>query len=218
MKNKDAEILCLVREFRLVTERQLRELTGRQTLWRRLPVLVHQKKLYRRRQGVYQPYVYAAYNITDRKALDHDLMITELHIALYESGKLLEWEQPRQKLKGALNEDAYCVLSVGAKELRCFVEVDNGTEPDWQIRDKVERCLSHHYQTKKLFRALFVANDKSRVSELLRACLRVIPKAAGRMFLFAALPDLSRNCFAPICFVCHDSTQTSILPATSPST
>lgn len=212
MRNKDSELLYVVAEFRLVTERQLKELTSRQTLWRRLPVLVEQKKLYRKKRGVYEPYVYATHNITDRKDCEHDLMITDIHIALHKSGRLLEWVQPKQKLKGELNEDAFCVLSAGAKQLHCFIEADNGSEPDWQIQEKVERYLSYHRKTQKLFRVLFVAPTPKRVSELLRASQRAMPKEAARMFLFATLPEFKQDCFGQICFVCHDDKVTTIAP------
>jgi protein involved in plasmid replication-relaxation len=217
MRNKDAELLYFVREFRLVTERQLKELTGRQTLWRRLPVLVAQKQLYRRRRNVYEPFVYAAYNITDRKDFEHDLIITDIHIALYKSGKLIEWTQPKQKLKGELNEDAYCVISAGARELHCFMEADNNSEPDWQIREKIERYLNHYRKIGKLFRVLFVTPDQRRVEQLLRASQRMIPKELSLMFLFASLTDLRRGCSAAVCFVCHETKLTSIIPGLSGS-
>jgi len=212
VKDKDAEILYLVREFRLVTERHLKELTGRQTLWRRLPVLVEQKKLYRKKRGQYDPYIYAAHNITDRRDFEHDLMITDIHIALHKSGILLEWTQPQQKLKGGLNEDAFCIVSVRGKELHCFIEADNSSEPDWQIREKIERYVSHHRATQKVFRVLFAAPDQKRVNELLRASKRVISEDVSRMFLFATLPDFRRDCFGQICSICHDEKPISLVP------
>jgi hypothetical protein len=213
VRNKDAEILYFVREFRFVTERHLSDLTGRQTLWRRLPVLVGQKKLYRRKRGVYQPHVYAAYNITNRKDFDHDLMITDIHVALHKSGKLLTWVQPKEKLKGELNEDAYCVLSVASKKLHCFIEADNSSEPDWQIREKVERYLSHQYGTQNVFRVLFVAPDSRRVKDLLRASQRAIPNNVSRVFLFTALPDFKKDCVGRICSICHDDNAVSLVPS-----
>jgi len=110
-----------VREFHLVTERQLSELTGRQTLWRRLPILTAQKKLYRKRGSGYEPYVYASYDISRRGDFEHDLMITDIHIALRKTGRLVRWAQSGQKRKGELNEDAFCILGADGKHLSCLI-------------------------------------------------------------------------------------------------
>src|SRR5215213_19903 len=106
--------------------------------------------LYRARKGRYAPYVYASYDIGKRKEFGHDLLITDIHITLHKTGRLLEWRQPTQKKKNSLNEDVYCVIAVpsgeGVKELHCFIEADNGTEPEWQIREKTSRYWSYYQQ------------------------------------------------------------------------
>lgn len=214
--NKDSEILYFVREFHLITEAQLHVLTGRQTLWRRLPVLVTQKKLYRTRRGRYAPYIYAAYNITKRREFDHDLLITDIHIALYKTGRLLEWNQPKQKKENALNEDAYCVIAVSTaeavKELHCYIEADAGSEPDWQIREKAERYMSYYSKHKVPFRVLFIAPDERRTQELVRAAQRSVSKEGSRMFLFASIEQFKTEPFGPICSVCHNEKPVSLLP------
>jgi hypothetical protein len=214
--NKDSEILYFVREFHLVTEVQLQMLTGRQTLWRRLPVLAAQKKLYRTRRGRYTPYVYAAYNITKRREFDHDLLVTDIHIALYKTGSLLEWEQPKQKKENSLNEDAYCVIAVyGAdvvKELHCYIEADTGSEPDWQIRTKTDRYLSYYGKHKKPFRVLFIAPNERRTHELVRVAQRSVPQEVCRMFLFASIEKFKVEPFGAICSVCHYETPVYLIP------
>ncbi len=221
-RNKDSEILYYVREFHLVTEAHLQILTGRNTLWRRLPVLVEQKKLYRTRRGRYSPYVYAGYNITKRKEFNHDLLITDIHIAMHQTGSLLEWKQPKDKKEGALNEDAYCVLAVSTaeviKELHCFIEADNSSEPDWQIREKIERYISYYSRHKKPFRVLFVAPDEQRRQELVKVSNRAVPKEVNKMFLFANNKNLKADPLAPICSICHGKHLISLLPVVSATT
>jgi hypothetical protein len=214
--NKDAEILYFVGEFHLVTESQLAQLTRRQTLWRRLPVLVREKRLYRARQGRYAPYVYAAYNITKRKTFAHDLLITDIHLALYQTGRLIQWQQPIEKKKGALNEDALCVIAVptteGVKEMRCFIEADTGSEPDWQIREKIERYTSYYNKIKSPFRVLFVAPDEQRKRELVRVSQRLVSKEASRMFLFASIERFKTEPLGAICSICHNENPICLVP------
>lgn len=214
--NKDSEILYYVGEFHLVTEAQLQTLTGRQTLWRRLPVLAKEKNLYRARKGRYAPYVYARRDITRRREFTHDLLITDIHIALHKTGTLVEWRQDAQKKKDALNEDAYCVIGVPdagtVKELHCFIEADNGSEPDWQIREKTSRYFSYYEKHKKPFRVLFVAPDEKRTQDLVRVARRSVPEAISRMFLFADIEKFKADPLGPICSVCHGQTAVSLLP------
>ncbi len=214
---KDSEILYYVGEFHLVTEAQLQALTKRQTLWRRLPVLAKEKKLFRTRKGRYAPYVYASYDITRRKEFAHDLLLTDIHIALHKTDRLVEWRQDKQKKKDALNEDAYCVIGVPAagtvKELHCFIEADNGSEPDWQIREKTSRYLSYYEKHKKPFRVLFVATDEKRTQELVRVARRSVPEAISRMFLFADIEKFKADPLGPICSVCHNEKPVSLIPA-----
>jgi len=216
--NKDSEILYYVREFHLITEAQLQVLTGRQTLWRRLPVLAAQKRLYRTRRGRYTPYIYATYNITKRREFDHDLLITDIHIALYKTGRLLEWNQPMLKKKDALNEDAYCVIAVSTadavKELHCYIEADTGSEPDWQIREKTERYMSYYNKHKKPFRVLFIALDEKRVQELVRVARRSVPKEASRMFLFANIERFKTEPLGAVCSAYHQANPTCLVPNT----
>ena len=212
MKDKDHEILYFVREFHLITEKQLAELTGRRTLWRRLPVLTAEKKLYRKRRSVYAPFVYAAHNIIKRTQFEHDLMITEIHIALYKTGRLVDWRQSTQKLKGALNEDAFCAISAGSRQLRCFIEADNASEPDWQIREKVERYIAYHQETRERFRTLFVAPDDRRSCDLLRAARRVVTPDTSRIFLFVGLGDYKRDCLGPVCRLADDQQLVPMVP------
>lgn len=216
-RNKDTELLYYVNEFHLVTESQLASLTRRKTLWRRLPVLAREKKLYRTRQGKYAPYVYAAYNITKRKSFDHDLLITDIHIALHQTGRLLQWQQPKDKKEGALNEDALCVITVptveGVKEMHCFVEADTGSEPDWQIREKIDRYTSYYNKHKMPFRVLFVAPDERRRQELVRVSERSVSKEVSRMYLFTSIEKFRMEPFSAICSICHSEKPICLIPA-----
>ena len=219
--NKDTELLYYVNEFYLVTEAQLARLTGRQTLWRRLPVLVREKKLYRARHGRYAPYVYAAYNIAKRKSFEHDLLITDIHIALHQTGQLMRWQQPRDKKEGALNDDASCILAVptaeGVKEMHCFIEADTGSEPDWQIREKIERYTSYYNKHKMPFRVLFVAPDERRKQELVRVSERLVSKEVSRMFLFASIERFQTEPLGTICSICHGEVAIRLVPSILPT-
>jgi hypothetical protein len=128
----------------------------------------------------------------------------------------LEWQQLRQKKKDSLNEDANCVIAVptnqGMKELLCFIEADNGSEPEWQIREKTSRYLSYYQQHKQPFRVLFVAPDKKRAQELVRIAQRSIPQEVARMFLFASIQEFKVDPFGPICSICHDKKPVSLFP------
>ena len=96
--------------------------------------------------------------------------------------------------------------------MHCFIEADNGSEPDWQIQEKIERYLSYHRKTQKLFRVLFIAPSPKRISELLRASQRAMPQEAARMFLFTTLPEFEQDCFGPVCSVCYGDIAVSLAP------
>ena len=92
---------------------------------------------------MYKPNVDSTFDIRRRENFKHDLMITDIHLALHKTGKLLEWRQPRQKLKGGLNEDARFEMAVPMPErtgkIMFYLEADTGVEPDWMIEDKLKR-------------------------------------------------------------------------------
>jgi len=108
----DKEIVRFVNEFRLVTIEHLEGLTGRKTVWRRLPVLLEQKQVFKKERGINEKYVYSCVPIHRRSVftIDHDLMITDIHVALHDSGALIYWEQGKDCWREKVHQDAFCTL------------------------------------------------------------------------------------------------------------
>jgi hypothetical protein len=221
MKSKDHEIIYFANEFHLVTRAHLAVLTGRnpKSLNESLRRLVLQGKLYRATQGIYKPHVYATYDIRRRQHFDHDVAITEAHIALYKTGKIIEWHQKKEKRKGEVNEDAVFYLAVPMPErvgrIKYYVELDTGTEPVWQIDDKLARYRALRSQAAEPFNVLFVCLDKERVQQLATRAHRFVDKqnsAGWKLFLFTSLNELVTNPKESICTVAYDSNTHPIAP------
>lgn len=234
MKNHDAKILSFASQFSLITHQHLCELTGMHpnSLWRSLPRLVKNGELYCKELGMYRPNVYATYDITKRKRsnFSHDLTISDVHLALSKMRhwQLFEWRQPRQKVKGGLNEDAMftlrLVLAGNPKTISYYLEVDTGSEPDWQIEERISRYLVHGVKG----HILFVVNAQhedaparsqeecdKRVSLLVRKAERFLAKDAPdtwKKFLFTTRGEMIQNASGAICRVAHDSNKYPIAP------
>ena len=110
----DKEIVRFVNEFRLVTIEHLEGLTGRKTIWRRLPVLLAEKQVYKKERGINEKYVYSCTPLHKRSVftIDHDLMITDIHVALHKTGTLIYWEQGKDCWKDRVHQDAFCTLNI----------------------------------------------------------------------------------------------------------
>jgi hypothetical protein len=176
----------LTRE-QLIELAQVEELGAAQTLWRRLlpsKPLIAQKAIYVRRGTTNEKYVYADYDISKRKDLEHDLITSWVHITLHRTFQILHWKRSREKYKGKLNEDAYFILTIPdvlvndrASEVHYYLESDTGSEGYAQIEDKLERYLRHYERQGTLFFVLFVCASDRRAQELAKRAARVVPRA-----------------------------------------
>lgn len=221
MRSKDDEIIYLTNEFHLVTRAHLADLTGRnpKSLNESLRRLVQQERLYRARQGIYKPHVYATYDIRKRQYFDHDLGITEAHLALYKTGRLIEWRQCRHKRKGEINEDAVFHLAVPLPErvgrIRYYFEYDTGTEPLWQLDDKFARYIAVRREAEEPFNVLFVCHDEVRVQRLAIRAQKFLNKDnpdSWKLFLFTSLHQLLLHPQGPICIIAYDNNRYLLAP------
>jgi hypothetical protein len=221
MISKDDQLILYANEFHLVTRAHLAALTGRnpKSLNESLRRLVQEKVLYCRTQGLYKPHVYAAYDIARRQQFDHDLPITDIHLALHNTGRLIEWQQARQKRKGEINEDALFYLSVPMPErvgsIKYYLEYDTGTEPLWQIDERLVRYLALRRQSAEPFNVLFVALEKERAAKLARRAEKVLDRenpSRWKLFLFVSLQDILANTLGPICTIAYDEKTYPIIP------
>lgn len=222
---KNSKIIWAAQQFFLVTHKHLCELTGMHpnSLWRSLPRLVESGQLYCKELGMYRPHVYATHDIRKRKRSNfaHDFMITDIHLALHRTGKLLEWLQPRQKFKGAVNEDALFRVPVltesgQEKKLTYFLEADTGSEPDWQIQEKIKRYLNTKGHV--LFVVRVQDEDTSqqskaetdrRIQSLIRQAEKFLPSEQSqdftwKKFLFVSLDTLMRDPLGPVLEIAYD--------------
>lgn len=221
MRSKDDEIIYLANEFGLVTRAHLATLTGRnpKSLNESLRRLVGQERLYRARQGLYKPHVYATYDIRKRQHFDHDLSITEAHLSLHQTGRLIEWQQKREKRKGEINEDALFYLAVPMPErvgrIKYYFEYDTGTEPLWQIDDRFTRYIALRRESQEPFNVLFVCVDESRAQRLATRAQKFLDKqnpANWKIFLFASLNALLTDPQGAICIIAFDSNKHLLVP------
>lgn len=217
--NKDDQIILFAAEYYLVTHQHLVELTKRhaKSLWRSLPRLVARRLLYCREQGMHKPNVYSTLDIRRRESLKHDLMITDIHVALNKTGMLLEWTQLRGKVKGGLNEDARFEMAVPMQDRRgkitFYLEADAGTEPSWMIEDKFKRYLRAREEER--FNVLFVFPDEKRTQAFARRAEKYLDKATHatlKFLLFTTLGEITVDPLGAICHIAHDTAKYPIIP------
>jgi hypothetical protein len=229
---RDRLIIRLANEYRLITTEHLKELSryeefkdlgSPETLWRPLTKLVEAKLLYVNERSNTQHNVYATYNISHRNPnnFDHDLLISDTHLAFYKTGFLESWYQNPQKKKGRVNQDASPILKVptpkGEARLRYFAEADNDTEKDWQIEERMQRYLDIYEKSLegKKPRVIFVAISASRMNKLLSIAQKKVPQAKTEIFLFTAIQQLKSDPLGSVCKVAHKNEQQSIIPSTA---
>jgi hypothetical protein len=217
--NKDDQIILFAAEYQLVTHRHLVELTRRhaKAVWRSLPRLVARRLLYCRQQGMHKPNIYSTFDIRRRENFKHDLMITDIHVALNKTGMLLDWSQPRQKVKGGVNEDARFQMSVPMQDrtgkITFYLEADAGTEPSWMIEDKIKRYL--RAREGEPFNVLFVFPDEKRAKAFARRAEKFLDKAtpeALKFLLFTTLGEITVDPLGAICHIAHDTAKFPIIP------
>ena len=219
MQCKDDSVLLHVGELRLATRALLSRLTGRNNSWlnESLRRMVRQKKLYCRRQGRWQPIIYATYDIRRREDFEHDLALSEIHVALAETGALLDWNQPRQKLEGQLNEDTSFELACPGGFIKYYLEYETGKNAWYQVDDKFKRYLDRRSQER--FHVLFVLKDEQlkTVKQMTSRAERFVDRSkdsAPKIFLFTTQEHMIRDPLGPICHIAlDDKTTYALLPA-----
>jgi protein involved in plasmid replication-relaxation len=217
--NKDDQIILFAADYQLVTHQHLVELTGRhaKSLWRSLPRLVARRLLFCRAQGMHKPNVYSTFDIRRRENFKHDLMITDIHVALNKTGMLLEWRQPRQRVKGGVNEDARFEMEVQMQDRRgkitFYLEADAGTEPSWMIEDKFKRYLRAREDER--FNVLFVFPDERRAKAFARRAEKFLDRTTPstlKFLLFTTLDEMKADTLGPICNIAHSAAKFPIIP------
>jgi hypothetical protein len=214
----DREIVRCVAEFRLVTIEHLERLTGRKTIWRRLPVLVQLKQVFKKERGINQKYVYASSPVHKRSlfTIDHELMITDIHVAFHQTGILVYWEQGKDCWKSNVHQDAFCTLQhphrKDANKIDYFIEADTGTQNHRDIAIKIHSYLDHLSVHPNPFRVLFATISEIRAHNLAEVAATIVPHEKRRAFLFTTLEDLKRDPLGPICRMAHSRESVPILP------
>ena len=228
MRERDLIIKRCISNFGPLTREQLielaqvEELGAAQTLWRRLlpsKPLITQKAIYVRRGGTNEKYVYADYDISKRKDLEHDLITSWAHITLHRTFQILYWRRSREKYKGKLNEDAYFILTIPGvlvngrpSEVHYYLESDTGSEGYAKIEEKLKRYLQHYEREGNPFFVLFVCATDRRALDLIKRAARVVPYEKRNFIMFTSLQRLRENPTGQICLIPHEDTFYPILP------
>jgi hypothetical protein len=223
--DSDRELLEHVKEFRLVTIEQLERLTGRRTIWRRLkveppaPLIESRQVFYKKPKNKNLPYVFSDHPIERRSEnrLDHELLITDIHIALYKTGYLVLWQQGKETWRGSVHQDAFAILHTEKGRLHLFIEADTGSENHQQIAGKLQTYSSY---PDKPFRLLFVTVSQLRAQNLARIAESIIAREERKYYLFTSADLLRESTLAPICYVPFELNQAVIIPglAAAPTT
>jgi hypothetical protein len=223
MSKGDLQILELIKEFRLVTREQLEQLTGRQTIWRRLqvkghtsPLIASKKVFYKRPSNKSYPFVFSDHPIDRRSesTMAHELLITDIHIALHKTGFLTFWDQGKEAWKGAVHQDAFAILrnpSVQGPEdrMHVFIEADQGSENHQQIVEKFQTYIAY---PDKPFRVLFVSLSPLRAQNLKNLAENFIKRQERFYFLFTSADALKSNALARICLMPHEENSSELMP------
>jgi len=157
MSDLETDIICLIRDYPLVTVDQLCRLTGRpmQSIARSLKKLCDEKKPYINRNSHKEtpntPYVYALtkhaatekeiggypVDLSERKdkGLRHEILTNEIHIAL--RSQVIYWIQDRKTLwRYGVQPDAFFKLQIGERKRSFFLEAETGTNNNLDVLAK----------------------------------------------------------------------------------
>ena len=155
--NEADTLICLIRDYPLITVEQLCRLTGRsnQSVARSLKKLCEEKKPYINRNENKEtpntPYVYAItkhasqekeiggypVDLFERKdkGLGHEILINEIHIALKE--QVIYWIQDRKTLwRHGVQPDAFFKLQLGERKRSFFLEAETGKNNNLDVLAK----------------------------------------------------------------------------------
>lgn len=222
MNEGDRQLLEYIREFRLVTREQLERLTGRQTVWRRLkidppsPLIASKQVFFKVPRSRNHLYVFADHPIERRseERLIHELLITDIHIALHQTGYLAFWEQGKEAWRKAVHQDAFAILQTEKGKLHLFIEADTGSENHQQIAGKLQ---TYNNYPDKPFRLLFVTVNEQRARNLARLAENFIMREERKYYLFTSADRLTKVPLAQICYVPFETSQAVIIPGLAPS-
>ena len=123
--------------------------------------------------------------------LDHDLLITDVHIELKDW--LVDWQQGKHLWK-TVTPDAYFILERSGRQRAFFLEADRATMDVPDIQKKYRRYWEYfqagqHTQLGiRTFSVLLVALDIDHAKKLARAVEGVIPKDYRKLYLFSSMP------------------------------
>lgn len=218
MNNGDRQIFEYIKEFRLVTVEHLERLTGRQTVWRRLrvknppaPLIESKQVFFKRPKNKNLPYVFSDRPIERRSEdrLDHELLITDIHIALHTTGTLAFWEQGKETWRSSVHQDAFAILQTEKGKLHLFIEADTGSENHQQIARKLQ---TYNTYPDKPFRLLFVTVSEARARNLARVAESFIAREERKYYLFTSADKLTQAPLSPLCFVPFESGHAAIIP------
>lgn len=215
--NKDIQVQSLVNEFCLITVEQLKKLEPRQGVRRNLRRLVQGRQIYCRvPKSKTEPYVFAPHKI-DRKSqerIPHDLMITDIHIALRNTGLLRLWEQGKSTWRGKIHQDAFCIIEnpnfkPPHNKFHFFIEADTGVETYQEIGQKLRIYAAY---PDKPFRVLFVTKKPLWASRLAKAAQFYIEEGLKKFFFFAQEDEFLDEPLGNICSIPYEAAAHCILP------
>ena len=160
MKHKDDEILFHLSQCNLLTRDHIAKLTHRDNSYldESLRRMVSRKKIFVKDRGRWLPRVYAAYDISKRESFDHDMSLADLYTAIYLTGTLLDWDQPKQKFESDLNEDVTKVIQAGQREITYSVEYETGKNKRKHIVEVHKRYMT--LREEELFNVLWILRDE----------------------------------------------------------
>lgn len=207
--NKDDEILFHLNRCNLMTTKHLKKVT-RNNSWlnESLRRMKRQRKVYYQDLGSFRGFVWASYNITKRESFDHDLPLADIYTPLHLTGRLLDWEQPKDKNKNELNEDATFHFAADSGSLKYYLEYETGKN-NWNLIDsKFQRYLQARKNDR--FHVLFVLRDErlKKVKEMTARAERFLSQdkpSTWKLFLFTTAKELAANPLGQICNTAYDS-------------
>jgi hypothetical protein len=155
--NDEHTLICLIRDYPLITVEQLCRLTGRanQSLGRSLLKLCKEKRPFINRnenkESPNTPYVYAVtkyaaaekeiggypIDLSERKdkGLKHEIMINEIHMTLRE--QVIYWVQDRKTLwRHGVQPDAFFKVQTPEGKRSYFLEAETGTNNNLDVLTK----------------------------------------------------------------------------------
>jgi len=199
MSNFETDIICLIRDYPLITVDQLCRLTGRpmQSVARSLKKLCEEKRPYinrnEKKENIAKPYVYAVtknaaqdksiggypVDLSERKdkGLTHEILITDIHIALKD--QVIYWRQDRKTLwRYGIQPDAFFKYKLhdGEKGKRSFfLEAETGSNNPVDVYAK--------YQGYEKLRGLMQAQKLDWLPMIKFSVLTVLPTAEDALDL-----------------------------------